>query len=87
MNLYKKKRNETEFLNFYNKAVALNKVPKVSRNNLNSEIYFRILFYEIIDNILMQLSSRFTNTDRLVYLQLLMFQNLKIMHVNFLHVL
>lgn len=61
---------ETQFLNLYKKAVALTKVPKVSRNNLKSEINFRILFYEVIDNILMQLSIRFNDTDRLIYLQL-----------------
>lgn len=29
-----------------------------------------MLFYEIIDNILKQLSIRFNDTDRLIYLQL-----------------
>jgi len=35
-----------------------------------TEISFKILYYEIIDNILMQLNTRFNNTDRLLFLQL-----------------
>lgn len=50
--------------------MALTKLPKASRNNSNSELSFKILFYEIIDNILMQLSIRFNDTDKLIYLQL-----------------
>lgn len=68
--LMKKKRNKTEFLSVYNKAIALTKLLKASRNNSNSESSFKIVFYEIIDNILMQLSIRFNDTDKLIYLQL-----------------
>jgi len=68
--LIKNKRNETEFSKIYNNAVTLTKLPKPSRNNTNMESSYRILFYEIIDNILMQLSVRFKDTDRLIFLQL-----------------
>lgn len=68
--LIKKKRNETEFVKFFNEAVTLTKYPKAKRNNSNTEINFKILFFEIIDSILMQLSTRFNDTDRLLFLQL-----------------
>jgi hypothetical protein len=42
--LIKKKRNETEFLNFFNKAVALTKLPKAKRNEKNGELSFKILY-------------------------------------------
>lgn len=70
MQSYKKKRTETEFLNLFNKAITLTKIPKASRNNSNSELSFKVLFYEIIDNILMQLSVRFNDTEKLIFLQL-----------------
>ncbi|CAI6357543.1 unnamed protein product [Macrosiphum euphorbiae] len=68
--LIKNRRNETEFLKIFNNAVTLTKLPKPSRNNANMESSYRILFYEIIDSILMQLNVRFNDTDRLIFLQL-----------------
>lgn len=68
--LIKNKRNETEFLKIYNNAISLTKLPKPSRNNDNTEFYYRILFFEIIDNILKQLSVRFNDADKLLFLQL-----------------
>lgn len=68
--LIQKKRNETEFSNFFSKAVTLTKFPTAKRNSSNTEINFKILFYEIIDSILMQLRTRFNDTDRLLFLQL-----------------
>jgi len=68
--LIKNKRNETEFLKIYNNAVALTKLPKPSKHNANMESNYRILFYDIIDSILMQLSVIFNDTNRLIFLQL-----------------
>lgn len=82
--LIKNKRNElTEFLKIYNNAVALTKLPKSSRNNTNIESSIKIVFYEIIDNILMQLSVRFNDTDRLIFLQLAYFSKFKDYHSTF----
>ncbi|CAI6376250.1 unnamed protein product [Macrosiphum euphorbiae] len=53
--LINKKRNEPEFLKLFNQAVTLTKPPKATRNESNNQSNFKILFYEIIDNILMQL--------------------------------
>ncbi|CAI6360376.1 unnamed protein product [Macrosiphum euphorbiae] len=61
------KRNESEFLMFYNKAGILTKAKK---NNSENQSIFKILFFEIIDNILMQLNIRFQDTDKLLFLQL-----------------
>ncbi|CAI6353814.1 unnamed protein product [Macrosiphum euphorbiae] len=57
--LINKKRNEPEFLKLFNQAVTLTKPPKATRNESNNQSNFKILFYEIIDNILMQLNTRF----------------------------
>ncbi|KAL4120168.1 hypothetical protein QTP88_012898 [Uroleucon formosanum] len=50
--LINKKRNEPEFLKLFNQAVTLTKPPKATRNESNNQSNFKILFYEIIDNIL-----------------------------------
>ncbi|KAL4154561.1 hypothetical protein QTP88_000418 [Uroleucon formosanum] len=51
-------------------AVTLTKPPKATRNESNNQSNFKILFYEIIDNILMQLNTRFQDTNKLLFLQL-----------------
>ncbi|KAL4131214.1 hypothetical protein QTP88_008555 [Uroleucon formosanum] len=68
--LINKKRNEPEFLKLFNQAVTLTKPPKATRNESNNLSNFKILFYEIIDNILMQLNTRFQDTNKLLFLQL-----------------
>ncbi|KAL4091880.1 hypothetical protein QTP88_026492 [Uroleucon formosanum] len=68
--LINKKRNEPEFLKLFNQAVTLTKPPKATRNESNKQSNFKILFYEIIDNILMQLNTRFQDTNKLLFLQL-----------------
>ncbi|KAL4112692.1 hypothetical protein QTP88_016434 [Uroleucon formosanum] len=68
--LINKKRNEPEFLKLFNQAVTLTKPPKATRNESNNQSNFKILFYEIIDNILMQLNTRFQGTNKLLFLQL-----------------
>ncbi|KAL4107461.1 hypothetical protein QTP88_017803 [Uroleucon formosanum] len=68
--LINKKRNEPEFLKLFNQAVTLTKPPKATRNESNNQSNFKILFYEIIDNILMQLNTRFQDTNKLLFLQL-----------------
>jgi len=64
--LINKKRNESEFLVFFNKAGLLTKSPKAIKN----QSIFETLFFEIIDNILMQLNIRFQDTKKLLFLQL-----------------
>ncbi|KAL4127519.1 hypothetical protein QTP88_011686 [Uroleucon formosanum] len=68
--LINKKRNEPEFLKLFNQAVTLTKPPKATRNESNNQSNFKILFYEIIDNILMQLNTKFQDTNKLLFLQL-----------------
>ncbi|KAL4143908.1 hypothetical protein QTP88_006162 [Uroleucon formosanum] len=68
--LINKKGNEPEFLKLFNQAVTLTKPPKATRNESNNQSNFKILFYEIIDNILMQLNTRFQDTNKLFFLQL-----------------
>ncbi|KAL4098361.1 hypothetical protein QTP88_022990 [Uroleucon formosanum] len=68
--LINKKRYEPEFLKLFNQAVTLTKPPKATRNESNNQSNFKILFYEIIDNILMQLNTRFQDTNKLLFLQL-----------------
>jgi len=68
--LINKKRNEPEFSKLFNQAVTLTKPPKATRNESNNQSSFKILFYEIIDNILMQLNTRFQDTNKLLFLQL-----------------
>ncbi|KAL4153064.1 hypothetical protein QTP88_000897 [Uroleucon formosanum] len=68
--LINKKRNEPEFLKLFNQAVTLTKPPKATRNECNNQSNFKILFYEIIDNILMQLNTRFQDTNKLLFLRL-----------------
>ncbi|KAL4107233.1 hypothetical protein QTP88_017616 [Uroleucon formosanum] len=68
--LINKKRNKPEFLKLFNQAVTLTKPPKTTRNESNNQSSFKILFYEIIDNILMQLNTRFQDTNKLLFLQL-----------------
>lgn len=68
--LVNKKRNDTEFKKMFSNAVALTKLPKASRNSSNLENSYKILFFEIIDNILMQIKTRFQNTNKLIFLQL-----------------
>ncbi|KAL4112793.1 hypothetical protein QTP88_016522 [Uroleucon formosanum] len=51
-------------------SVTLTKPPKATRNESNNQSNFKILFYEIIDNILMQLNTRFQDTNKLLFLQL-----------------
>ncbi|KAL4125889.1 hypothetical protein QTP88_010126 [Uroleucon formosanum] len=46
------------------------KPSKATRNESNNQSNFKILFYEIIDNILMQLNTRFQDTNKLLFLQL-----------------
>ncbi|KAE9522954.1 hypothetical protein AGLY_016585 [Aphis glycines] len=59
-----------EFLKLFNQAVSLKKPPKTTRNESNIQLNFKTLFYEIIDNILMQLNTRFQDTNKLLFLQL-----------------
>uniref|UniRef100_A0A2S2PGV1 Zinc finger MYM-type protein 1 n=1 Tax=Schizaphis graminum TaxID=13262 RepID=A0A2S2PGV1_SCHGA len=68
--LINKKKNKSEFLKLFNQAVTLTKPPKATSNESNIQLNFRILFYEIIDNILMQLYTRFENISKLLFLQL-----------------
>lgn len=68
--LIKKKRNDTEFLKMFDNAVTLTQLPKSTRNSSNPKISYKILFFEIIDNILMQITTRFQNSNKLIFLQL-----------------
>jgi len=61
------KRNKYEFLKLFNQAVTFTKPTK---NESNSQSNFKTLFYEIIDNILMQLNTRFQDTNKLLFIQL-----------------
>jgi len=63
--LISKKRTESEFLKLFNNAIGLTKKPKVTRNMSNSE-----LNYKILDNILLPITTRFQNTNKLIFLQL-----------------
>lgn len=55
------------FQTFFNKAVILTKLPKVTKYESNDQSIFKILFYEIIDNILIQLNTRFQDTNKLLF--------------------
>jgi len=68
--LINKKRNESEFLVFFNKAGLLIKPPKAIQNHLNNQSIFETLFFEIIDNVLMQLNIRYNEINKLHFLQL-----------------
>jgi hypothetical protein len=68
--LINKKRNEPEFSKLFNQAVTLIKPPKATRNESNNQSSFKILIYVIIYNILMQLNTRFQDTNKLLFLQL-----------------
>lgn len=61
---YKTKKEWERFLNYFNKVIASIKHHK-TRHNSNSELSFKMLFYEIIDNIIMQLNVRFIFIDKL----------------------
>ncbi|XP_050060818.1 zinc finger MYM-type protein 1-like [Aphis gossypii] len=65
--LLKKKRNKYEFLKLFNQAVTF---TKPTRNESTNQSNFKILFYEIIDNILMQLNTRFQDTNKLLFIKL-----------------
>lgn len=67
--IIKQKRNEEDFLNYFNKAIALTK-HSTTRHHSNSELSCKMLFYEIIDTIIMQLNVRFNDIDKLQFLQL-----------------
>jgi len=68
--LINNKKNESEFLIFFNKAGLLTKSPKATKNDSKNQTIFKKLFFEIIDNILMQLNIRFQGTNKLHFLQL-----------------
>ncbi|KAE9523127.1 hypothetical protein AGLY_016468, partial [Aphis glycines] len=68
--LIEKKRNDDNFLNYFNTAVELTKHTTTTRQNSKNELSCKMLFYEIIDNIIMQLNTRFSDTDKLKFLQL-----------------
>lgn len=51
--LINKKSNKSKFLELFNKAVSLTQSPKATRNESNSQSIFKILSFEIIDNVLM----------------------------------
>jgi len=68
--LIKKKRKDTEFLKMFDNAVTLTQFPKTTRNSSNPKTSYKILFFEIIDNILMQITTRFKNSNKLIFLQL-----------------
>jgi len=68
--LIEKKRNDTEFLKLFDNAVTLTELPKSTRNSSNPKISYKILFFEIIDNVLMQIKTRFQNSNKLIFLQL-----------------
>lgn len=68
--LINKKRTESEFLIFFDKAGLLTKPPKATKNDSNNQSIFKMLFFEIIDNILMQLNIRFQDSNKLLFLQL-----------------
>jgi len=61
ISLVKKEPN----LKLFNNAIGLTKKPKVTRNMSNSE-----LNYKTLDNILLQITTRFQNTNKLIFLQL-----------------
>jgi len=68
--LISKKRTESEFLKLFNNAIGLTKKPKVTRNMSNSELNYKILYYEILDNILLHIITRFQNTNKFIFLRL-----------------
>lgn len=47
-----RRKIESEFLKIFNKAITF---TKATRNVINNQSDFKTLFYDIIDNILMQL--------------------------------
>lgn len=47
----------------HNQVVTLTKPPKATRNESNNQRHFKILFYKIIKNVLMQLNTRFQNIN------------------------
>jgi len=68
--LIEQKRNDEHFLNYFNTAVELTKLTTTTRQNSKNKLNSKILFYKIIDNIIMQLNTRFSDTDKLNFLQL-----------------
>lgn len=66
----KEKNNVNEFLKLFHNAVALSKTPKETRNMANSKLSFESLYFEILENILVQIITRFQNTNKLLFLQL-----------------
>jgi len=68
--LIKQKRDDEHVLNYYNTAVELTKHTTSTRQNSKNELSYKMLFYEVIDNVIMQLNTRFSNTDKLHFLQL-----------------
>lgn len=68
--LISKKRNDSEFLIIFNNAIALTKQPKATRTVSNPELNYKALYFEILDNILVQINTRFQNNNKLIFLQL-----------------
>jgi hypothetical protein len=63
---------QNSFSNLYNKYKNLCEPPKKRRRNeLNDEQYFKIIFKEVCDNILMQMNDRFVSFEKLNFLELL----------------
>jgi len=81
--LVSNKRNESEFLKVFNNAIALTKRPKATRNMSNPELNYKVLYYEILDNILHQIITRLQNTDKLIFLQLADVSKFKYYSTNF----
>lgn len=43
--------------------LILTKLPKATKNSSDLENSYKILFFEMIDNILLKIKTRFQNTD------------------------
>lgn len=65
-----KKRNDSEFFIVFNNAITLTKRSKATRNMSNSELNYKALCFEILDNILVQINTRFQINNKLILLQL-----------------
>lgn len=53
----------------FDNAVTLTQLPKSPRNSPNPKINYKTLFFEIIDNILIQIKTTFQNSNKLIFLQ------------------
>lgn len=65
-----KNREQSEFLQYFNNAVTLMEPEYDYTNELNSKLEFKLLYYKVIDTVQLQLTTRFQNTSKLLFLQL-----------------